>query len=109
MAEFAGQLGRVASGYIRTPVADETGIEGGWDFALAFSPVGRVGGRGGRGGRGAMAVDAGAGASGEASEPTGAISLFEAIEKELGLKLEAVKRPLPVLVIDSIERKPTDN
>ena len=29
--------------------------------------------------------------------------------KQLGVKLEKVRRPSPVLVIDHIEEKPTDN
>jgi uncharacterized protein (TIGR03435 family) len=29
--------------------------------------------------------------------------------KQLGLKLEMQKRPLPVLVIDSVQRKPEEN
>jgi uncharacterized protein (TIGR03435 family) len=109
MAQFAAQLQRIAPGYIHSPVLDATGLEGAYDFTLSFSPAGmmqRAGaGRGGRGG------DAGplAGGPGEASDPTGAISLPEAIEKELGLKLELQKRPIPVLVIDHIERTPTEN
>ena len=39
----------------------------------------------------------------------GGLSLSEALEKQLGLKLETEKRPVSVLVIDHIERKPTDN
>jgi uncharacterized protein (TIGR03435 family) len=35
--------------------------------------------------------------------------LFDAVSKELGLKLEKQRRPEPVLVIDHIEEKPTDN
>jgi uncharacterized protein (TIGR03435 family) len=35
--------------------------------------------------------------------------LFEALEKQLGLKLEAQKRPVTALVIDPAERKPTEN
>ena len=31
------------------------------------------------------------------------------MNKQLGLKLEMRKRPMPVLVIDSIQEKPTDN
>jgi uncharacterized protein (TIGR03435 family) len=31
------------------------------------------------------------------------------LEKQLGLKLERHRRPEPVLVIDHIEEKPTDN
>jgi uncharacterized protein (TIGR03435 family) len=31
------------------------------------------------------------------------------VSKELGLKLEKQRRPAPVLVIDHIEEKPTEN
>ena len=44
-----------------------------------------------------------------ASDSVGGVSLVEAIEKQLGLKLEAQKRTYPVFVIDRIEEKPTDN
>jgi uncharacterized protein (TIGR03435 family) len=36
-----------------------------------------------------------------------ALSLFEAVDKQMGLKLEMQKHPVPVLVIDHIEEKPT--
>jgi hypothetical protein len=35
-------------------------------------------------------------------EPSGALSLFDALSKQFGLKLEMQKRPLPVLVIDQV-------
>ena len=44
-----------------------------------------------------------------ASEPTGALTLFEAVDKQLGLKLAMHKRSMPVIVIDHIEQKPTEN
>jgi uncharacterized protein (TIGR03435 family) len=44
-----------------------------------------------------------------ASDPSGGLSLSDALAKQLGLKLESRKRPKPVLVIDHIEQKPTDN
>jgi uncharacterized protein (TIGR03435 family) len=31
------------------------------------------------------------------------------VEKQLGLKLEMQKRSMPVIVIDHLEQKPTDN
>jgi len=37
------------------------------------------------------------------------VTVFDAVEKRLGLKLEAAKRPMPVYVIDHIESKPTEN
>jgi uncharacterized protein (TIGR03435 family) len=45
----------------------------------------------------------------EASDPSGGITLLEAISKQLGLKLELQKRPVQVLVIDHVEPKPTEN
>jgi uncharacterized protein (TIGR03435 family) len=64
-------------------------------------------------GTGGPARDPGApspdGVTPAASEPNGAVTLFEAVEKQLGLKLEAQKRPVPVLVIDHVEQKPTEN
>jgi uncharacterized protein (TIGR03435 family) len=43
------------------------------------------------------------------SEPNSALSIFDAVSKRLGLKLEKGKRPLPVLVIDHIDETPTEN
>jgi uncharacterized protein (TIGR03435 family) len=39
----------------------------------------------------------------------GGMSLFDAIEQQLGLKLEGAKRSMPVFVIDKIEETPTEN
>jgi uncharacterized protein (TIGR03435 family) len=106
MAQFADQLQGIAPGYIKVPVLDATGLEGGWDFTLSFSPAGLFqAGRGG-GGRGG---DAPVAPSAEASEPTGGLTLPEAIEKQLGLKLVLQKRTVPVLVIDRVEQRPTEN
>ena len=112
MAQFAAQLQRIAPGYIHSPVIDKTGLEGTYDFTLSFSPAGMqqaMGERGGgRGGRGGDSGPAGVAIT-EASDPSGVITLPEAIERQLGLKLELQKRPISVLVIDRIERTPTEN
>jgi uncharacterized protein (TIGR03435 family) len=110
MAQFADLLPSMASGYLQTPVQDMTGIEGGYDFTLNFSPIGAVRGGGGRGGgdRGGQPGPPANGIS-NAEDPSGALSLFDALTRQLGLKLEMQKRPLPVLVIDHIEEKPTEN
>jgi uncharacterized protein (TIGR03435 family) len=105
MAQFAERLQSLAPGYVHAPVADATKIEGAWDLTVNFSPIGALqGGGAGRGG------DAGASAGGAltASDPTGALSLMDALNKQLGLKLEMQKRSLPVLVIDHVEEKPTE-
>jgi uncharacterized protein (TIGR03435 family) len=115
MAQFAEKLRTIAPGYIHTPVLDATGLEGGYDFTLSFSAVGLTrmpvgAGRGGPGPGGPPPVALAPGdPSAAASDPNGAITLFEAIEKQLGLKLQAEKRPVPVLVIDHVEQKPTEN
>ncbi len=109
MAQFAAKLQNIAPGYIRSPVLDATGLEGGYDFTLSFSPVGvamaPAGGRGGGQEPGAAQTTV----VPSASDPTGAVSLSEAIEKQLGLKLEAQKRPVQVLVIGHADQKPTEN
>ena len=98
MAYFADQLQYLANGFVHSAVLDATGLEGGWDFTLSFSTIGQF--------QGGVAPLPGVSAS---ADPNGAVSLPDAMEKQLGLKLETVKRPLPVLVIDHIEQKPTDN
>jgi uncharacterized protein (TIGR03435 family) len=112
MTQFAEKLKTLAQDYIHSPVLDGTGLEGRYDFTLAFSFNGvlQMSGRGGRGAEpGQLAPSPLPDPSAAASDPNGAMTLFEAVEKELGLKLEAQKRPIPVLVIDHIERKPIEN
>lgn len=98
MAQFAEMLPNIAPGYLQTNVVDATGLEGGYDFTFSFSPLGVL----------QLARQA-TGEGSEASEPSGGVTLFDALNKQLGLKLETVKRPVQVLVIDKLERKPTEN
>jgi len=102
MAQIGDELQRVAAGYIYNPVLDGTEIKGSWDFTLSFSSADKV-----QAGAGPSAPSANGGST--ASDPSGALSLFDAVSRQLGLRLEKQKRPLPVLVIDHIEEKPTDN
>ena len=89
-------------------VVDKTGLEGKFDFTLEFAGSLRL--------PAAVAIaqaaargDQPSGAS-EASEPAGGVSLFTALEKQLGLKLVKGKTAsLDLLVIDHIDRKPTEN
>ena len=107
MAQFAEDLQRMANGYIRVPVEDATHLDGAYDFTLTFTPIGLLNGGPG-GGRGGDASGA-PGVAGAALDPSGGLSLFDAVNKQLGLKLEMRKRSMPVLVIEQIEEKPTDN
>jgi uncharacterized protein (TIGR03435 family) len=74
------QLGR--------PVIDRTGLTGNYDFKLNWTPD-------------PVATAAPADAE---SAP----SLFTAIQEQLGLRLEPVKAPVQILVVDHVER-PSDN
>lgn len=102
MAQFAEQLPIIAGNFIRYPALDATGLKGGWDFTLSFNlyPIS------GLNIHDSLPSDADDLA---ASEPVGVVTIFDAVEKQLGLKLVLRKRPQPVLVIDHIEEKPTDN
>ena len=99
MDDLADQLMSAGTGNA-WPVRNSTGIEGGWDFTLIYGrgPAPMAAGGEGRGGPVA-----------EASDPSGTLTIFEAIEKQLGLKLQMEKRPEPVIVIDHLEEKPTGN
>jgi len=106
MAQIGEELQRIASGYIYSSVLDATGIKGSWDFTLSFSSANLTKPGAGGGpppGAGATSTTA------ATSDPNGALSLFDAVSKQLGLKLEKQRRPAPVLVIDHIEEKPTEN
>jgi uncharacterized protein (TIGR03435 family) len=100
MAQFASQLQPLASDRFAYPVEDATGLAGGWDFNLSFTPDWML-----KGPAAGQAADATSGAS----DPNGGLSLTDAVSRQLGLKLEMRKRMLPVVVIDHIEEKPTDN
>ena len=106
MAQFAKLLQEIAPGYIHNEVVDATGLTGGnWDFTLNFSGDGfQKACRGGDGPSGGAAPGAAA-----ASDPSGGLSLLDALPKQVGLKLEMQKRPFPVLVIDHVEQKPVEN
>src|SRR5439155_19941919 len=37
------------------------------------------------------------------------ISIFDAVDQQLGLKLDQQRVPTPVIIVDSVNQKPTDN
>ncbi len=99
MALLADRLRSWGIGLMSLPVADATGLQDGWDFSLSFNSwAGNGPSRREPGGDNTQANSL------SASDPSGALTLFEALEKQLGLKLEKRERPIPVLVIDHIER-----
>jgi uncharacterized protein (TIGR03435 family) len=115
MAQICEEFQRVAAGYIYSPVLDSTGLKGSYDFTLSFSSADQTrapaagSGSSSASGSGTSAAGGGAASTDGASDPNGALTLFEAVNRQLGLKLEKQRRPGPVLVIDHIEEKPTEN
>lgn len=82
------QLIGVAQPYMdSTHVVDRTGLTGKYDIKVEFA--------------------AGIAPGNDASEP--APDVFAAFEKQLGLKFQKAKVPLDVIVIDHIEKQPTEN
>jgi uncharacterized protein (TIGR03435 family) len=105
MAEFAQELPDLANGYVFTPLLDATGLTGAYDFTLSFSTAGALHSS-------TPPPPTGSNESASAttqSDPNGGLSLQDAIARQLGIKLEKRKRPIPVLVIDHIEQQPTEN
>ena len=71
-------------------IVDKTGLTGGYDFELEYTP------------------DLPGGQPPAAGANANLPSMFTALEEQLGLKLEATRGPVEVLVIDRVER-PTEN
>lgn len=101
MADWTGNLER----FMDRPVVDMTGLKGNYDFALDLTEedyrmmLVRSG------------VNAGVVLPPQALrllEGGAPVSLFDAVQK-LGLKLDARKAPLDVMVIDEARKTPTDN
>jgi uncharacterized protein (TIGR03435 family) len=82
MAEFAGRL----ADEVRRPVRDATGLKGKYDFTLKW-------------------VREGPGYSSDEPGPT----IFQALQDQLGLRLESKKGITEVLVVDHLEKTPSAN
>ena len=99
MAELAQFVQQNAQAYIDHPVVDATGLEGGWNFNIGWTPKAQLQAQP------TPNAEQPPGALAQASDPDG-ISLFAAVEKELGLKLVKQKRSIPVIVVDHVDEKP---
>jgi uncharacterized protein (TIGR03435 family) len=98
--ELAKNISQWAGAYIDHPAVDATGLQGGWNFTLSWTPRQALE-------NASRPADGAAGAAGIAADP-GGITVFQAVEKQLGLKLEKGTHPVSVTVIDHVEQKPTD-
>ena len=102
MAQFAGKLANVggAAGYLSDhPVLDLTGLKGSYDFEFTWSPPARFANR---------SNGLPSGGQITAAVPTGGVTLYDAIDKQLGLKLTVQKHSMPVVVIDHADRTPAE-
>lgn len=87
MDYFAFRLGQIMD----RPVIDQTGLKGGFDFNLAFTrdlPPG---------------MQEGALINGAQIDTSGA-TIFEAVQKQLGLRLDRQKGPAEIIVVDRAEK-----
>src|SRR5580765_8378787 len=97
--QFAYQRTPIAGGFVnllanllRSPVLDKTGLQGFYDFKLEYAP------------------DFGPRPEGGPPPMLNGVpiesgpSLFQALQEQLGLKLEAKKGPSEVLVVDHAEK-----
>jgi len=75
-------------------VIDKTGLTGSYDIDLTFTPE--------------QPIPAGVNIPGPAADPSGP-SIYTAIREQLGLKLESQRDQEEVLVIDHVERQPSEN
>jgi uncharacterized protein (TIGR03435 family) len=91
-------LAGLVSMVLGRPVRDETGLDGAYDFKLDWAPDST---------QALQGPVARPGEPAPASEP-GRGSIFAALTEKLGLRLESKKGPVPVYVIEKIE-KPSDN
>ena len=86
MEAFAQTLRGLAGDYLTTPVVDSTGLKGSWDFDLKWNSRSQI-------------LQAG----------SDRITVFDAIDKRLGLMLELQKVPAAGTLVDHVNEKPSAN
>jgi uncharacterized protein (TIGR03435 family) len=89
LALLAAHLGEI--GRFDRPVLDETGLKGTFDLVLEWGP------------------DSASGATAPQDHDDGQTMLQEALQDQLGLKLERQKAPVEVLLIDHVDQQPREN
>ncbi len=107
MAKFAETLSQIAN----LPVVDMTELKGNYQvaFDIPMADLMKVAQAAGFALPGAPpAGDAGNAPANAASDPSGGNAIFESVQK-LGLKLEQRKAPMETIVVDHLEKAPTDN
>lgn len=105
MDEVANALRSMAPGYIDKPVVNLTGMTGQFDFEVTWTGRGRLLG----GGDASASAPKADGTILNSSDGVSGMTIFDGIDKYLGLKLNSTKHAMPVIVIDKVNRTPTEN
>jgi uncharacterized protein (TIGR03435 family) len=82
-----GQLAEAMTGLVQRQVIDKTGLTGRYNMTLSFAPE----------------------TAAERISESGPPDVFTAVQEQLGLRLVSRKDKIAVVVVDHIERMPTDN
>jgi uncharacterized protein (TIGR03435 family) len=97
------------------PVVDQTGLKGNYDFDLDYTPDEGQRGMGFIAGVPPPPPGGGAPGGGEGHVPSASnpdangVSLLTAVQSQLGLKLDARKGAVELIVVDNVEKIPTEN
>jgi uncharacterized protein (TIGR03435 family) len=87
------------------PIVDKTGLTGNYDITLEFAPDPAIL----QAKMAAMGVPPPPPDSAATTDASPLATIFTALQEQLGLRLEARKGPMELLVIDSAEKTPTEN
>jgi uncharacterized protein (TIGR03435 family) len=96
-------LSETLSGFTDKPIVDQTGLQEEYDIDLTFFPENMMLRMAGGPGGPRQGPDGGPDAH---SEPR--VTIFDAVQ-QYGLKLESRKAPLTMLIVDHLEKTPTEN
>lgn len=83
------ELADMMTWFVHRPVLDKTGLTERYNYFIAFAPFSPQ--------------------TGDSVPEFGAPDFFTAVQKQAGLKLESDKASLDVVVVDHMERMPTEN
>ena len=101
MAQLVENLWQMAGSSFDHPLVDATGLQGGWDFSLGWTPTSQYQ----RPAPPNPDQPPGAPIASDPSVP-GDVPIFDAVERQIGLKLVKEKHSIPVIVVDHVDEKP---
>jgi uncharacterized protein (TIGR03435 family) len=105
------QLATFLENQLGKPVVDKTGLTAKYDYGFAFDATGLPGAINLPGAPAPAAQTAGPAAAPPAFDtaPASAPSLFNVVQQELGLRLDQKKVTVELIVVDRVERVPSEN